>query len=152
MNTANLENCKRLYELSGWTHFPDVNDLFYVVSNENELDSYVATWHELKELPDIYWYASYKIPAYDAGYLLRKLPNKVNKGRKAYRFVLTNSTMDESWIADYLMPFWQKGLPERGIEVWLHYGDKAKLTEAEDPENALCKLMIQLFEEGILTQ
>lgn len=140
MNVASLELCKELYELSEWR---DCEWQYWNGTAHNDISEITLEWG----------YGNYGdncAPAYDLGYLLRKLPSRVDKGRKNYRFVLTNSTSDESWVADYLMPFWQKGLPDRGIEVWLHYGNRAKLTEADTPEDAVCKLTIELFKQEIL--
>ncbi len=86
------------------------------------------------------------------GFLLRKLPPKITVKKKQYGLVLTDSTTDGSWIVDYIMFNWQQPLPEHGLEVWLHYGDKAKLTEAMEVEDAAAKLCIELFKQNILTE
>lgn len=62
MNTASLELCKELYELSGW------NDTYF--SHETFLDDSDEPSGRLQS-----------IPAYDLGYLLRNLP----LGAKTFR-------------------------------------------------------------------
>lgn len=101
-NVASLELSKKLYELSGWGDYG--NDPI-----EKWLD-YTDDW---------------SVPAYDCGYLLRKLP-------KFCRVWLR----DESplWIATH-----GAGGSEHGTTAYM-----------DTPEDALCKLAIKLFEERVL--
>lgn len=72
---ASLENCKRLYELSGWeTNIP----YDWGVEHQQSLDGLSK---KVIQKADFYLYS--------AGYLLRKLPNQT-KLRKA-------KTMDRYW-------------------------------------------------------
>lgn len=96
MNTASLELCKELYELSGWEGEEDV----YRQAEPGEEDENVVC------------------PAYSAGYLLRKLP----KDETTYGFKLGK------WYAQY----------------------QAAPVFADTPEDALCKLAIELFKQGVL--
>jgi hypothetical protein len=84
-----------------------------------------------------------RYPAYDAGYLLRKLPETLFTGKKNV-CDLTVAKTPSCYIADYKyrLPF--------GKGDWLHSYEKAKMTEADTPEDALCLLAIELFEKGIL--
>ena len=66
-----------------------------------------------------------KTPAYDLRYLLRKLPRKL----RSSVFRLQPLTDDERWYAGY----WK-----------VEYG--------ATPEDAACKLAIELFKQGILTK
>ena len=113
-NVASLENCKRLYELSGWgatekrwygqTQFPE---------------SCVAGLIDSFDGAGI-------CPAYDAGYLLRKLP-------------------------DILM----SNLGGEKLGIWITETEASNgdiRGQADTPENALCLLAINLFEQGILTR
>lgn len=144
MNTASLELCKELYELSGWKTgwwYPHVHIENSMVSQEHiYTDEFGAIVDKQRD-----------IPAYDLGYLLRKLPNKVTVKKRVYGFILTDSTSDGTWIADYIIHFWQTPIPtDRNYEMWLHHGDKAKLTEADTPEDAVAKLCIELVKQGLL--
>lgn len=97
-NVADLKLCKELHELSGW---------------DDCSESYRSS-------------TKWKQPAYDAGYLLRKLPDSILSkvdGKYNLRVVPVASTKEPR-------------KPE-------HY-------EADIPENALCKLSIELFKQGVL--
>jgi hypothetical protein len=71
MQTASLELCKRLYELSGWF------DTDLIVDPASGAISITTATTNTEDAP---W-----IPAYDLGYLLRKLP-PVSYVIKAKRF------------------------------------------------------------------
>lgn len=109
MNTASLKNCKRLYELSGWED-NDIGSRSYngVKLSNGKVES---------------------ITAYDAGYLLRRLPNGS----------ITTPDMNQhgnSHWAEYCTTY-----PSESGLIKTHAGT---------PEDALCLLAIKLFEEGIL--
>lgn len=98
---ASFELCKELYELSGWESGQWVN-----VNTGTKLDG--------------------RYPAYDLGYLLRKLPTtEIYHGR--------NKTGDYK-------------------AEWRFYGGDSKVIRfwAATPEDAACKLAIELFKQGIL--
>lgn len=80
MNVANLENCKKLYELSGWE-----SGEWFTMGAEDEIS--------LAEMPDI--------PQYDLGYLLRKLPRTINIDGVPYQFRLEPHKLLEEWWASY---------------------------------------------------
>jgi hypothetical protein len=100
MNTASLELCKELYELSGW-NAP-------VVSMDGPT------------------------PRYDLGYLLRKLPKHVED-----QWLHIAPITDNKWAAHYMM----MGVKSAGQDEW-----------ADTPEDAACKLAIELFKQGILVK
>jgi hypothetical protein len=75
MNVASLENCKKLYELSGWE-----TGEWFTFGAEDAIS--------LDEFPDI--------PKYDLGYLLRKLPKEIYAGR----FLHLTYPID-LWVAGY---------------------------------------------------
>jgi hypothetical protein len=105
MTTASLELCKELYELSGWydTHFAHTSMDIKAQDGKN-IDDEVC-------------------PAYDLGYLLRKLPTYTEvKSLKG----------DVPFIASY----------DNGIST--------RNCLADNPEDALTLLAIQLFKDGIL--
>lgn len=111
MNVASLDLCKRLYELSGWD---DVNatwqdfgtdqfPLFQVVTNERMSVG-----------------GGMEFPAYDLGYLLRKLPNWTNI---------------EKWHEK----------AEGGLYLARGEDDLPHQYKADAPEDAAAKLCIGLF-------
>jgi hypothetical protein len=112
MNDASLELCKELFELSGWKD-TEKKQGFYVRS----LDSGLG---EIAEHG--------RIPAYDLGYLLRKLPDGV-----ALRHVKPANDSQSYWAAEYVPHDF--------------FGETANT-----PEDATAKLAIELFKQGILTK
>lgn len=116
---ANLENCKKLYGLSGW------RDTAFLFTSKANGELWVPSYHTY--IVDI----KSKIPAYDLGYLLKKLPaikpnTKSYLGIKAYG----GAWADGGWIAAY--------------------GNSDQTVHADTPEDALCLLAIKLFEEKVL--
>lgn len=110
MNVANLELCKELKELSGWISGSD----FFPVKHSTEDP----------------------IPAYDLGYLLRKLPSYIKLKNDRTRFTLR--TKPES--NQHELPLWQA-----------MYGHDFS-ERADTPEDAAAKLAVELFKQGILTK
>ena len=113
-DVAKRELCEELFELSGW--------------NDTKLD-----WHR----SDLTEFGREVAPAYDLGFLIRKLPH----------------------IKDIDFRVEQNGESEEGYD-WVAYGidyTKHPLDEssrwwsnADTPENALALLCIELFKQGIL--
>lgn len=140
MNVANLTNCKRLYELSGWE---ETNHYWHSLIS-----------HDMKRWSD-YKLQDYKpdsdfgmrvIPAYSAWYLLRKLPKwgryttghkEVQDGNTNLTLTVTDSDGSGSWVAT---------MDSRTEHGWVDP------QYADNPEDALCLLAIKLFEEGVLTK
>lgn len=77
MHTASLENCKRLYELSGWDDMRDRH-------------GWIKDGAPIAE-----------IPRYSAGYLLRKLPKYREVERGDYMLHLAPVYMENRWQAFY---------------------------------------------------
>ena len=126
MNEADLNLCKELCELSGWNK----TDKYHEVEASVYVNKMPQDW-------DI-------IPAYDCGYLLRKLPAK---------HIISSITHSH----DYQLQLkkWSSG--KYSAAYYFEGGnncDSDWLADAEDksPENALCKLAIELFKQGILTK
>ena len=105
MNVASLSLCKALYEVNGWddTYFVWREDLPEAVSR--------VDWDE------------YDYPAYDLGYLLRKLPVGIHIRRKMDVY--------QAWL-----------LPKAGEMSYF----------AIAPEDAACRLAVELFKQNILTR
>jgi hypothetical protein len=126
MNVSSLKNSKRLYELSGWVDVEAYYE-YYPVADKHALRHSAPdnAFGKDRMLPD------YIFPAYDAGYLLRKLPRRVDHEYSNHSVVYPTS---KKWHAGYLT---------EGVDV-------KYLVAADTPEDALCLLAIKLFEEGIL--
>ena len=135
MNVASLENCKRLYELSGWGYDCEHHWLDGEIFNRMPRQS---------DAEDETTYA----PSYDAGYLLRKLPHMSNGGK--WKLVVQkdwhNGHGSEYWFASYVHINSLAQFQPLEDQKSLH------ITEAPTPEDALCLLAIKLHEEGVLTK
>lgn len=129
MNVASLELCKELYELSGWGKTQNV---WAIATGEENKD--VSPWLRVGVGSSSAWE---ELPAYDAGYLLRKLPASVKIKGHPYVLELRPNYSGSAWSALYYDP--EKA--EAPIQVY----DNA-------PEDCLTKLAIQLFKAGILTK
>lgn len=123
MNVASLELCKELYGLSGWRervglqYFPDK---FYATHLRLDLEE------EVIPTMDESYEADFICPAYDLGYLLRKLP-RTYKGVGLCVWAAGSSR----WRAEY----------DNSHRV--HF-------DADTPEDAAAKLATELFKQGIL--
>lgn len=117
MNTASLELCKELYKVSGWKA-----DYWY-------------DWNHGEPTVEDMKLSEFNIPAYDLGYLLRKLPRFIEEETMHYWLNLAPDAETE-WFATY---DYYDASP-KGIAG----GYKAT------PEDALVELAIELFKQGIL--
>jgi len=108
MNTASLELSKELYELSGWG-----TDLEWRSDSTTDISG--------------------AYPAYDLGFLLRKLPRWVEDGM--LELSTRQGRFREGWLASYV----DMDDQPTGVEGC-----------AETPEDALTLLAIELFKQGIL--
>lgn len=133
MDIVSLELCKELYELSGWT----TNMVHYC---QTRLEPAVVPAERIQK------YGKFEVqhqtieifPAYNAGFLLRKLPEEIEHTK----LILTNGERPHA------------GYAGRG-----NYGNYAldesfysKAQYADTPGDALCKLAIKLFKSGILVK
>jgi hypothetical protein len=126
MNVASLELCRELYELSGWR----------IVTTNDQVD---YEWCERDGIYDVYLHVGQEgIPAYNLGYLIRKLPNEL----------LRHDLMLYKNKQSYGIGF----LDDEGGTLM----DDDRLTEwcetAPTPEDAACKLAIELLKAGVLTK
>lgn len=121
MQVAKLELCKELFELSGWS----TTEKVWFLSANNPTGS---LWRNGELVQDgIECFA-----AYDAGFLLRKLPDGVSlyKGRRG-------------WTLNSGNTFQLNNISTGNL---LRLGNFLSAV----PEDALCKLAIELFKQGIL--
>lgn len=113
MNIASLEISKKLYEVSGW----ETDGWLWTNGPNPAEESYVSKADKLK-----YRHDDTFVPAYSAGYLLRKLPANT----LLYQFSNTGE-----WCSVYA---------------------SVALEKADTPEDALALLCIKLIEEKILSK
>lgn len=113
---ASLELCKELYELSGWN---DETEFHYDLT-----DGLIGVGLPRKAVP-----GNVEIPAYDLGYLIRKLPKSIDGDSLGVSWAQITGNC---WRADY------------------GFGLKIKTQYDKTPENVLCKLAIELIKQGIL--
>jgi hypothetical protein len=121
MTVASLELCKELYELSHWT-----------LTEKH--------WYQGKPIYNSPW--GWDCSAYDLGFLLEKLPKYHKVGKTAYCLdlrprMLLDGTHYHSWWCGL---WYEHGGGARGLAVG----------EADTPEDAACKLAIELFKQGVL--
>lgn len=127
-SVASLNLCKELYELSGWD---DVGYGWFKYGKHLSGD---------KEVWDIGREAISEFPAYDLGYLLRKIvetsyPGKTIDIRYNHPEQML-ATAPREWIGKYTASF-----------ADMRQGD---YPYADTPEDALCKLALELIKQGIL--
>jgi hypothetical protein len=122
MHVADLRACRELYELSGW--------------------EYSRAWFDQRKP----WVSDYFddnppfiCPAYDLGYLVRKLPHH-RRSRTGAMLDLRLSAVDPGigWRAEYTP----------GSDAVL---ESVLAGEVDTPEDAVAKLAIELFKRGILS-
>lgn len=132
---ASLELCKTLFELSGWDetlmHWND-REFGHSGGVHGRSGNYelITGWVEeldSEELVELY-------PAYDLGYLLRKLP-------------VWTSSKEHGPLE--IIPFvggkWEMKYSHKTVKHTI-------LGEADTPEDAAAKLAIDLFKQGILNK
>lgn len=126
MNIASLAPCKRLYELSEWE--PEHREWWGLLNG-----GYKAGISEVRQSGR---FNSEEIicPAYDLGFLLRKLP-KSHRPPDGYVDLFSLYLIDDD---PAVVLVWAAG-----------YGSQLAV-EADTPENAACELAIKLIEQGII--
>jgi len=119
VNVASKELCEELYKVSGWT-WEGSGPCYY--SRDGSI---------IQDMPD-----TNNPPAYNLGYLLRKLPAEIKVNGISFMFMMSHYA---DWHVYY------RDTSYKGIGVW-----RDKINKADTPEDAACLLAIQLFKEGIL--
>jgi hypothetical protein len=123
MHVARLHLCRELYELSSW--------------------EYSRAWFDQKK-PWVSDYFDHNppfiCPAYDLGYLLRKLPHhRASRAGAILNLHLSAVDTGRDWRAEYTPGNY--AVLESGLTG-----------EADTPEDAATKLAIELFMQGILSR
>jgi hypothetical protein len=126
MEVASLELSKELYELSGWGNVG-------TYSSKNPFNYWVDRTHDDREHELNYGGGNIPsdggiYPAYDLSYLLHKLPQKIV--RKINHILMLSPTSGGDWR------IWYDG------ETFIFYADT--------PEDAACKLAIELIKQGVI--
>lgn len=121
MNVASPKNCQRLYKLSGWKKTAYVYR-WYTNLNTNE-----QTEPELFRANSSI-VSRFKIPAYELGYLLRRIETSFDDYEPLELFYSNTDT----WVA---------AMRSQMIEA-----------EASTPEDAVATLAYSLFKERVLTK
>lgn len=116
MNVASLELCKELYELSGWEDGARLPWYCWIEAHqEYDIDN-----------------GRPEFPAYELGYLLRKIKNQLTKNQ--WLDIRVNEKSTDGYVGAY--GTWEQGHLEH--------------LEAAIPEDAAARLAIELFKQGIL--
>lgn len=123
MQVASLELCRELYELSGW------NTHVYHLKNRSVGSTSASPFDHPR--------GNAICPAYNLGFLVRKLPPLI--GRARFPCISYPINM---WVAGYTSD----------IDNWHHLKQFDYLETADTPEDAACKLSIELFKQGILVK
>jgi hypothetical protein len=133
MNVASLELCETLYELSGWedTGFEWANPSARSLAKKQPNKPYLKGRHKYHQVSKKVWRPHTICAAYDLGYLLRRLPTTI--GQVTDRLRLTKG--DLGWYAQY----------DRAVLNNI-------LEDADTPEDAVAKLCIELFKQGVLAK
>lgn len=132
VEVASVALSRELHDVSGWE---DPAYIYLEIDGKYSIALIDISRRFSKLVTDV-------IPAYDLGYLLRKLPPFVDSqaypGQRAY---LDIGLRDDGppWYAWYAC--W--GIPGVMSDFGLH---------ADTPEDAACQLAIQLFKRGVLTK
>lgn len=124
MNVARKDLCAELFKVSGWK---DTNMYSYTDIRLRHVTHYEYSKH------GGWWYSGTDaLPAYDLGFLLRKLPQWIDKTKDPKSKLCKLHVDKES--ANYV--------DDDGF-YWLRY-------RADTPENALAKLAIELIRQKVL--
>lgn len=122
MNVASLENCKELFELSKWANSLKDLDNINIWGIDSEGKSAVITGQAYANNLEKIGIPTLVIPAYDLGYLLRKL-TRIG--------IFVEITKAKNWRAGDSSATYQ--------------------SIAAIPEDAACLLAIELFKAGVIT-
>lgn len=130
MNVASLELCKELYELSGWDNTTKWREL-----GEDTYGAFPPS-HEMADV------GVEVCPAYDLGYLLRKLPAWIEPTvKEPHLLTIQPNPIGAGWNALYRLAV---------KTPTIDYKHAMEIQEADTPEDATCKLAIELFKQGLL--
>lgn len=143
-NVASIDLCKTLHELSGWGLMSNgtATELYWQNQYNPTLEKFryeLVNWEIFQQAAQLNIEVEHgnSIPAYPLGYLLRKLPEEIKS-----RILVISKQYDK----------YHFGYAERdnyGRYTLDDYYYKHSVY-ADTPENAACKLAIELFKQGVL--
>jgi hypothetical protein len=150
-DVASLELSKELYELSGWDDtYCKWNNFYYTDGRGNRRLDRWRIKHS-RTTTD----GKLIVPAYSLGYLLRKLPDQLGNWEHNFVYRLSMKKIDHSYFFEYSNHAWWRDnkakFTRAGYDTSsdnLAYGIKP--VTADTPEDAACKLAIELFKQGVL--
>lgn len=148
MNVANKDLCKELYELSGWGKQGDVMYSWIKYSLKDNPDTYPWPYPLINNMSELQLATAngeqeYSYPAYDLGYLLRKLPQDIQEHYLTLEICTAHGKPE--WSADYIK------FDSMKLEIsYLLSDDNADITHADTPEDAACRLAIELIKQGVI--
>lgn len=149
MNVASLELCRELYEVSGWGDYPERTHFtwrqFEGKTTGSLYYSYAENYSAGRQDPfdgrrptGITHRINAIAPAYDLGFLLRKLPPVIHEDKKFLALEI-NAQGDGTWDFAYTEPY------DKEFLGW-------HITKTTIPEDAAAKLAIELFKQGLLSK
>lgn len=130
VEVASKELCEELGKLSGWT-----TGIVYTTSNGQDDGRWVVVDIDQK------YGSGPAFFAYTAGYLLRKLPLELeHNGEPVFPILEVCNHDGYVWTMDY----------SNINDTYMFGEDNPDSTHGDTPEDAACKLSIELFKKGIL--
>ncbi len=127
MNIASFELCKELFEISTWSNTEKYWYQDWYKQNSWQV-GHLGQAHEKN------------YPAYDLGYLLRKLPKNVTEfWGNAYPASPCLMFSGTQWVVFY-----------QSTMTGEHNTDELFGQFAETPEDAACMLALEMFKQGVL--
>lgn len=137
---ADITSLELSQELYRWSHWGETNHYWFYDPDRVTLPT--SNWSVgYASHPDNTIYGGSFFPAYDLGYLLRKLPYKLWVGH-IYSFQLHHAT-DRSWSALYLDAADSARI--KGLDY-----EFTAIDSAGTPEDAVCKLAIALCKRRVI--
>lgn len=145
MNVASLELCKELHELSGWGE--EVTQYHWYANEIGGGFTLIHTTEAPFYSSDVYH------PAYDLGYLLRKLPVSVRDKQMKHsnKHACLTCTCEEEYICGLEMRKFGTAFSFCYVND-RHHRAIPFYVNAPTPEDAAAKLAIELFKQGVLTR
>lgn len=145
-NVASKELSRELYELSGW----DGTLAVYEQTAGIPIGEPYIAYPELEKRWGLWGTQEFKVqtPAYDAGYLLRKLPDRIQDSHGTWFALMGFPNGVNPWFAykSTLQGEDSRWPNDKGIPFY------KRVFSADTPEDALTSLAIELFKSNVLVK
>lgn len=141
MNVASLELCKELYAISGWTFSTTAYADYWMSDPDNPAHISIKRYFGSRNFVEGF----VSVPAYDLGYLLRKLPYFIDTKDARGTFELSLKKTHKLYWAGYNKPELGRWLYDKNHGVW------ERPCEADTPEDAAAALLIELIKQKVIT-